>query len=293
MKIAFLDVRSGRTECINKDFMGGYGWAFNAGRSLPARLINFVKRAGEKLPVMSFGYLAAILAEKGLEAEYAKDRIPSADIVIMQSSMVEHNCEIEWARRLKNAGKTVGFIGPFSGAIPELFLNDCDFIVKGEPEDAVCKISEGLAPKGVIESNIIEDLDSLPFPKWDIFPYKTYSYIPALRQKPFLPILSSRGCPYKCNYCPYLVNYKWRQRSCDNVLDEIGYLIKQYGMRSMLFRDPIFTLDQARAGKIAEGILKRGYDIRWACETRLDKVDEGLLKLLYRAGLRVMNVGVE
>ena len=293
MKIAFLDVRSSRTESINKDFMGGYGWAFNAGSSLPAQLINFVKRAGEKLPIMSFGYLAAILSEGGHEVEYAQDKVPSADIVIIQSSMVEHNSEMEWASRLKKAGKSVGFIGPFSSAMPGLFLNDCDFVIKGEPEDAFYKISEGLIPKGIIESKTIEGLDTLPFPRWDIFPYKTYSYIPALRQKPFFPVLSSRGCPYKCNYCPYLVNYRWRQRSFDNVLDEIGYLIKRYGMRSMLFRDPVFTLDQDRAARIAEGIMERGYKIRWACETRLDRVDKKLLKLMHSSGLRVMNVGIE
>jgi radical SAM superfamily enzyme YgiQ (UPF0313 family) len=61
----------------------------------------------------------------------------------------------------------------------------------------------------------------------------------------------------------------------------------------MLFRDPIFTLDRDRAVAIAEGILKRGYRIKWACETRLDRVDEGLLRLMNSAGLRVMNVGIE
>ena len=47
MKIAFLNVKSSRKECINKDFMSGYGWAFNAGNSMRARLINFVKKQGE------------------------------------------------------------------------------------------------------------------------------------------------------------------------------------------------------------------------------------------------------
>jgi radical SAM superfamily enzyme YgiQ (UPF0313 family) len=64
-------------------------------------------------------------------------------------------------------------------------------------------------------------------------------------------------------------------------------------MRAMLFRDPIFTLDRERTADIAEGILKRGYKIRWACETRLDKVDRQLLRLMHSAGLRVMNVGIE
>lgn len=293
MKIALLEIRSNRNACINKDFMGGYGWAFNAGSSLPARLINFIKRAGESLPIMSFGYLAAIFAKKGQDVEYANNEIPSADMVIIQSSMVEHDTEMEWARRLRKAGKTVGFIGPFSSAMPEIFLKECDFVIRGEPEEAAMRISEGMVPKGAVESKFIEDLDTLPFPEWDIFPHGSYSYFPALRERPFLPILSSRGCVYSCNYCPYLVNYKWRQRSADNVLDEIGYLISRFKIKSMLFRDPIFTLDEKRAAAIADGILKRGYKLKWACETRLDRVDKNLLRLMRSAGLRVINVGVE
>lgn len=293
MKIALLGINSKRKACVNKDFMGGYGWAFNAGDSFPARMINYVKRIGEKLPIMSFGYLAAILSEKGCEVEYAENRIPSADVVIMQSSMVEHKTEIEWARKLKKAGRSVGFIGPFSSAMPDIFLSECDFVVRGEPEEAFYGIGEGIIPKGAVDSRPMENIDSLPFPKWDIFPYKDYSYFPAIKERPFLPVLSSRGCPYGCNYCPYLVTYSWRQRSPQNVLDEIGYLIKRFEIKSMLFRDPIFTFDRKRTEDICEGIIKKGHRIKWACETRLDRVDKELLKLMYSAGLRVMNVGIE
>lgn len=293
MRFCLLNIRSDKSACINKDFMGGYGWAFNAGNSLPAKMINFVKRAGEKLPIMSFGYLAAILSAKGRHVEYAENRIPSADVVIIQSSMVDHNHELEWARRLRRAGRKVGFIGPFSGAMPQLFLNECDFVIRGEPEEAAYRMADGFQPHGIVESKFIDNLDELPFPKWEIFPYKDYSYMPALKERPFLPVLSSRGCAFTCNYCPYLVNYKWRQRSAKNVLDEIGHLIERFGIKAMLFRDPIFTLDRERTNEIARGILERGYKIRWACETRLDRVDKELLKNMYSAGLRVMNVGIE
>jgi len=293
MKVCLLDIRSNKKACINKDFMGGYGWAFNAGNSFACRMINFIKRVGEKLPIMSFGYLAAILSENKDEVEYTQNTLPAAGTVIMQSSMVEHNSEMEWARRLKKAGKKVGFIGPFSSAMPEIFLRECDFVVRGEPEEAFYRLGKDGSPSGILESELIENLDNLPFPRWEMLPYKDYSYFPALKERPFLPILSSRGCPYTCNYCPYLVNYKWRQRSAENVLDEIGYLIGRFGMKAMLFRDPIFTFDRNRTIQICEGILERGYNIKWACETRLDRVDKELLKLMYSTGLRVMNVGIE
>lgn len=293
LKIALLHLNSRSKHCVNKDFMGGYGWAFNTGNSFRAKMINFVKMVGERLPIMSFGYLAAIFSQKGCEVEYVEDITPSAEVVIMQSSMVDHAYEMSWVRKLKQDGKTVGFIGPFSSALPEMFLKECDFVIKGEPEGAAYQISEGLKPEGVLETKAITNLDSLPFPKWELFPYREYSYFPALKERPFLPILSSRGCSSLCNYCPYLVNYQWRQRSANNVLDEVGYLINKFRLRALLFRDPVFTLDNKMVMDISEGILKRGYRIKWACETRLDYLNKELLKIMFLSGLRVVNVGVE
>lgn len=293
MKVCLLNIETRKDSCINKDFMGGYGWVFNAGNSFPARLINFVKRIGEKIPIMSFGYLAAIFHNKGHSVEYLENSYPDADLVILQSSMVEHKAEIGWARRLRKVGKKVGFIGPFSSAKPDIFLEEADFVIVGEPEEACGRIADGFIPRGIIESKSIDNLDTIPFPKWDIFPINKYFYFPALKEKPFLPILSSRSCPYACNYCPYLVTSTWRQRSAKNVLDEIGYLIERFRIKSMLFRDPIFSLDHKRTDDIAQGILDRGYRIKWACETRLDKVDKEMLRIMHKAGLRVLNVGIE
>ena len=295
MKVALLNVRSDRKECINKDFMGGYGWAFSVGRSLPAKLIEFVKKKGELLPLMSYGYLAGIFAERGHDVSVVTNSVPDADVVFIQSSMVEHRAELAWADRVRRESTAkVGFIGPFSSYKPELFEDHCDFLIPGEPEAAAIMIAEGKPPQGRIESPSLQDLDSLPFPRWDFFDYREFSYIPALKEKPFFPILSSRGCPYPCSYCPYPVNFAYGSRSVENVLDEIRYLIEAYGARGMLFRDPTFTLDKKRAQAIAEGMIARGYDhLRWTCETRLDCLDEPLLEVLFRAGMRVINVAVE
>lgn len=90
MRIVLLNARSRRRECINKDFMGGYGWAFHVGDSLPARLIECVKKKGENLPLMSFGYLAAIFKKNGRCVVVADNKAPEADLVIISSSMVDY-----------------------------------------------------------------------------------------------------------------------------------------------------------------------------------------------------------
>ena len=145
----------------------------------------------------------------------------------------------------------------------------------------------------MVESAPVQDLDSLPFPYWKIFPYQKYSYLPALKEKPFLPLLSSRGCAFRCGYCPYPAFYAYRNRSVENVLSEIRHLADTYKIKGLIFRDPLFSGNKNRAQKIAEGILSMNLGIKWVCETRMDHLNEELLELFYRSGCRVINVGVE
>ena len=297
MRVAFLEIRSDRPECINKDFMGGFGWAFHIGSSYRARAIERVKKSGESVPLVEAAYLAAIFLQAGHAVSVVRNRVPDADLVFMHASMVDYRHELEWLRRVRHErpGATIGVLGPFATFRPELFEPDCDFIVRGEPEGLALELAAGLRPlpRGVVDASPIADLDALPFPAWNLFDVEEYSYFPALRETPFLVVLSSRGCVYRCGYCPYPVNYPWAQRSVDNVLDEIGWNIDTYGMRAFLFRDPLFSAKPERARELAEGMIRRGFRVKWACETRFDLLDTDLLDLLHRAGLRVINVGVE
>ena len=294
LKVALVEVIPDRKRCVNKDFMGGYGWAFKVGDSLRARGIELVKRVGERLPLMSFGYLAGIFARAGYACEYSNGVVPDADLALIYASLVDHRAERAMAMRYKReTHATVAFIGPFASHCPDQFLDAADIVVAGEPEQfALDLVASGRLPAGVTSSPDVRDLDSLPFPDWSTFPVRSYSYFPALRQRPFLPILSSRGCPYTCEYCPYEI-IKFRERSTENVLDELAQWRDRYGLRAFLFRDPIFSLRRERVVELMEGMLSRGFDFRWACETRMDCLDVELLELMARAGLRVVNVAVE
>ncbi|MBI4596901.1 MAG: radical SAM protein [Candidatus Omnitrophica bacterium] len=294
MRIALVDVRSGRRECINRDFMAGYGWAFNAGDSFPAKLIEMAKLFGERVPLMSYGYLSAFFRRAGHEVIVGPGVPDDADLAIIQSSMVEHTAELRTADRIRQTTRAkIGFIGPFSGARPELYEAHADFIIRGEPEVWGERLAQGDIPAGVVNGTEKLKVDDLPFPDWSPFPIRSYSYLPVLKERPFLPILSSRGCVYACSYCPYPVFYEWNKRSASSVLQEIAFLVERYGIRGLLFRDPLFTADRKRIVAICEGIIKAGHRLRWACETRLDLLDQSLLDLMERAGLRVLNVAVE
>jgi radical SAM superfamily enzyme YgiQ (UPF0313 family) len=192
----------------------------------------------------------------------------------------------------------VGALGAFASVNPQYYLRSFDFVIAGEPEKALIQIARGEEPeqlRGVIKSELVEDLDSLPFPDWTMFPIDKYRYYPTLSGKPFLTILSSRGCPYRCSYCPYIVlqGTTFRRRSVSNVVEEIQQDVNSYGIKSLLFRDPVFTLDKQRVVQISREILRRGISIRWCCETRADCLDKPLVDEMCQAGMKAINLGVE
>ncbi|MCM8786995.1 MAG: B12-binding domain-containing radical SAM protein [Candidatus Omnitrophica bacterium] len=297
MKIALFLSESNKRGCANKDLAGSMGTRTIIGNSLLAKILEKIKKKSVKIPIVNFAYLVSIFKKYGHEVEFWKNRIGKADVVIIQSSIVDFYEDLKWVRKIRKRKIKVGFCGAFASAMPELFLKYGDFVIVGEPENAAYKIAKGRTiPEGVIISPPIQELDSLPFPSWEIFPYKDYSYWPVIRKKPILTILTSRGCPFSCGYyCPY-PNFQgkiWRKRSVENVINEIKYLIKDYQIKALDFRDPNFTLDKKRVENIAKEIIKNNIKVYWSCETHLNSLDKNLVKILYKAGLRNINVGIE
>ena len=293
MKVVFLDVESGKK--VYREYNGGYGTSFNAGRSFLGRILTGKRTKNEHFPYMPYAYGATIMRNNGHEV-LISNNVSNADLVIMHASMPNHNNEINYLRKLKERGIKVGVIGPFAGMKPELF-GDAEFIIKGDVENVLSKIKNIKdIPKGVVNLPII-NLDELPYPDWNLYSYEKFSYSPIINKKPFTFVLSSRGCTYGCNYCPYIsesnLGSKYRMRSVANVVNELKYLQDKFGIKGVQFRDPLFTLIRKRTEDLCNEIIKEKINIELGCETRLDRVDENLLDLMYKAGFRVMKVGIE
>ena len=115
----------------------------------------------------------------------------------------------------------------------------------------------------------IKDLDTLPFPAWQYFSLENYwnlqyAHGPLTSDK-YLPILSSRGCPYACRFCviPATNDLKWRARSAAHVVDEMEFFYRTLGVQEYHFEDVDPTIHEERIQHIALEILKRSLKIRW------------------------------
>jgi magnesium-protoporphyrin IX monomethyl ester (oxidative) cyclase len=145
-------------------------------------------------------------------------------------------------------------------------------------------------------------LDDILFPYWDIFPLDLYFKINnphggRAKRIPFLPMITSRGCPYECIFCSVhtLWGRHYRARSAENVLSEVLSLVRNFGIREILFEDDNLTFNIERARNIFRGIIDAGIDIYWSLPNgvAVQTLDDELLELMKKSGCYAMSIGVE
>src|SRR5438132_4437198 len=128
-------------------------------------------------------------------------------------------------------------------------------------------------PSGITISEQINDLDALPFPRWDLVSEgHGWKYGIKWSSRPVgggFPLLASRGCPEFCTYCPHRILADHRGRSVMNIVDELQELCERYPRPYVVFRDPLFTEERDRCLALADEIAARGLSMRFECETRL------------------------
>jgi radical SAM superfamily enzyme YgiQ (UPF0313 family) len=121
-----------------------------------------------------------------------------------------------------------------------LFEGAYDFIIS-EPEAAAMSIATTVG--WAVNSPAINDLDSLPFPRWDLFKPKRFAYAShrGLGLTRAFPMLTSRSCPEHCTYCPHRITAPFRERSVSSVVDEMEELCRYSPHPHIKIRDPLFT----------------------------------------------------
>jgi anaerobic magnesium-protoporphyrin IX monomethyl ester cyclase len=197
----------------------------------------------------------------------------------------------------------------------EYFMNktQADVIVIGEGERTALEIFEALENKRTMASvngiayrengrcvhtaprELIKNIDEIPFPAWDLFQMDHYTMLrmPHINNSErCIPVLSGRGCTFKCNFC-YRMDKGFRARSIDNILEEIRILHSKYNVSYVAFSDELLMSSEERTVEICEGIIKSGLKIKWDCNGRLNYAKPNILKLMKDSGCVFINYGIE
>lgn len=202
----------------------------------------------------------------------------------------------------------------------EFFQAGADYVLTGEPEFRALKILNALKvgsledlpqvdglgstrfyspPMGYLTD---KELDSLPFPAWDLFPLANYWSLRfahgPLSSRQYLPILTSRGCPYPCGFCvvPATNNQKWRSRIAENVVDEMEYFEKALGVHEFHIEDLDPTISDGRIREICREIGTRKLKVVWkiVAGTKVETMrDEETINLMAKAGCRYISISPE
>jgi len=198
---------------------------------------------------------------------------------------------------------------------PEYFLKktNADVIVIGEGEITGVELLAALENRRDLSSvngiayldggrlattkprELIQDLDSIPLPAWDLFPMDYYALIRNANikntQRAF-PVISGRGCPFKCNFC-YRLDKGFRPRSPESVIEEIRILKRDYLISYVTFSDDLLMSSAERTMMLCEAFIKANLNINWSCNGRLNYARPEVLKTMKRAGCVFINYGIE
>jgi len=241
------------------------------------------------------------------------------DIVGITAMTPTINSAVRVAKKVKesNSDITVVLGGTHATILPEETLKNApeiDMIVRGEGEQTILELvkvleenasnldrvlgvtyREGASMRSNPARPPILELDELPFPAFHLLMVGKYRLHPPFGRHSFaMPIITSRGCPYRCIFCSKSVcGKKYRSNSSGYVVDEIRLLTEKFGVKEIKFYDDVFTLDRKRVVSICMRLKEQGINIPWTCETRVNLVDSDLLGVMKDAGCYMIAYGVE
>jgi radical SAM superfamily enzyme YgiQ (UPF0313 family)/ADP-heptose:LPS heptosyltransferase len=204
--------------------------------------------------------------------------------------------KLEWFRQTNKWKGKIIVGGPHTSVCLNTIPDFVDYVVQGEGEKAILDIVENRVTERVVKYPRIKNLDELPMPAWDYFVKLPYHWnVSWFPEKPIMTMNTSRGCPFKCNFCS--VNSIWgREYTCfsaERVVSDIEYLIKEHGAKGIYFREDNFTFNKQRLKEFCELMIKKKLNIPWACESRVSNIDREGIELMHRAGVRGFYFGVE
>jgi radical SAM superfamily enzyme YgiQ (UPF0313 family) len=283
---------------------------------------------------LNYIHLAAWLRQAGREVHILDMVIDSVTPQYVDQFIRDHairvagigcmTCEfpaaVDEAKRLKAAHPGIQIV--FGGAHPSGDPEEClrtgavDYVVVGEGEIALTalldELEAGRRPSLIPGVWSIEDgavrpataspvpnVHDLPRPAYDLLDLEKYFHLDSPWHFPksqrAVQFITSRGCPYQCSYCHEIHGKKFRGMAPDVVLDQMEWLVRQFGVREFMIVDDIFNFELERAKQICRGIIERRLKVhlQFPNGVRGDRFDEELVALMKQAGTHFMAIAIE
>jgi anaerobic magnesium-protoporphyrin IX monomethyl ester cyclase len=290
-------------------------------RVLPLGLLaigSVLKRAGHQVKILD------LRISKSPDDEL-KSVMASFDPQVVGIGVMTIECKYGFidAAKVKeiNPKVTIIFGGPHCSHEPQYILNDpnVDLMVSGEGDLSIVELIQaleegsdisnipGIAYKKngtyirTIDRPVIRDLDDFD-QDYDLIDLERYfnfqssmDFFPVFRDKRFIPLVTSRGCPFKCTYCHDIFDKSIQYRSPKVVVDEMEYLLKKYGIREFHIVDDVFNVNMKRAKIVLDEIIKRDLNIHISFPNglRADFFDDELIDKMQKAGVYRLALGIE
>jgi len=223
---------------------------------------------------------------------------------------IENTKKIMMAIRQIMPDVPVTFGGPWPSANPEEAIKTfgADFVVLGEGELVFPKLIDAInngrptasipGTASMVDGHLKvnpgmqlteDEMNALPFPAWELLDHSLYAKMPSFAvvgYRPYMTIVTSRGCPYKCAYCHQTMGKVFRKRTAESVLAEMEELRFQHGFKEFEIVDDCFNLDRERMHAILTGIRDRLGDVKlhFPNGVRSDRLEPEDMVLFKQAG---------
>lgn len=297
----------------------------------PPQTASKYKFMGVIAPPLGIAYMAGVLQENNIDVEILDASAEDMDFKDVEKELLKRKPDLvaltaltptigralETAQVVKetlpDSIVVMGGYHPTFNFIETLEDENVDIVIRGEGEYIMLNLVQALENqsslhdvKGIVfedknskeivvnpEAPLIQDLDELPFPALNLLPMKKYRLLDM--DTHMTTMITTRGCPMQCSFCSSAAMHgkKIRERSVENIVDEIEYLKTNYDIDTIAFMDDTFTLKKRKVMAICDEILKRNIEIMWGCTSRVDTLDEKLLKKMKESGCITLFIGVE
>ena len=268
-----------------------------------------LKKAGQDVT-----YIDSVIQDLDFDQTLQQARRKRPDVIFMETTTPSIDADYQNLTALKETtGAKIIVGGPHATYFHKEVIEECpaiDVVIRHEFDTKIVSVVSNLdslnSVSGISYRNgsasvdngdgeLCHDLDALHFPDRDLIPWEWYLEAWYTR-RPFMNLMTSRGCPYQCAFCLWpqsMYGHQQRFRSLDNVIFEIQRLVDRYGLKEINIDDGTFTTRKNRVIDFCQRLRDEKIKIIWTCNGRVDNLDDEILSEMKASGCRMIRLGVE